>query len=82
MARFTGSFDNLRDCFCEAGLTGIWTCRKAQYRFDADTGAVAIWWPKTRTIIFQGPALVAERAETALIEVIDFRRFSIMPPHA
>ena len=68
-ARFVGNYEDLRDCFCEGGQTGVWTCSEELYRFDADTGAVVSWWPRTQTILFQWPQHAAGRAEAALIEV-------------
>jgi hypothetical protein len=72
-ARFIGNYEDLKDCFCEAGQTGVWTCREDQYRFDSDTGAVVSWWPRTHTILFQGRPCAAKRAEAAFIEVATIR---------
>ena len=56
MLKFQGSLEELQDIVLRSAIRGEWHFHKKSrfYRFQAATGAILNWWPKTGTINFQG----------------------------
>jgi hypothetical protein len=56
MLKFQGSLHELQDIVTRCAIPGKWSFHKKSrfYRFQAVTGAILNWWPKTGTINFQG----------------------------
>ena len=56
MLKFQGSLEELQDIVLRSANRGEWHFHKKSrfYRFQAATGAILNWWPKTGTINFQG----------------------------
>ena len=56
MLKFQGSLEELQDIVLRSAIRGEWHFHKTSrfYRFQAATGAILNWWPKTGTINFQG----------------------------
>ena len=56
MLKFQGSLEELQDVVLRSANRGEWHFHKKSrfYRFQAATGAILNWWPKTGTINFQG----------------------------
>jgi hypothetical protein len=68
MLKFRGSLDDLQDIVMRCATPGEWNFQRKSrfYRFQAETGAILNWWPKTGTINFRGRD--AEQFEALFLE--------------
>jgi hypothetical protein len=54
--RYFGSIEGLQAAVAHTGAVGIWTSRDEPrlHTFRSGTGDIVNWWPRTRTLQFQG----------------------------
>lgn len=52
--RFEGTETVLRKCVAATSVKGSWRDLNGYIQFRAYDGAILNWWPKTKTISFQG----------------------------
>jgi hypothetical protein len=66
-----GDFKALREIIALTGIEGEWTKNKRSedhYQYRTADGAVLNYWPKTRTISFQGPEFPADELKAAFLK--------------
>jgi uncharacterized protein YjlB len=64
MIKFRGSLDELKAAIAACELEGEWSENTTNgfHSFHAETGEVLNWWPRTRTVQFQGKSQEEFRA--------------------
>src|SRR5579872_4982887 len=62
--KFYGSYKDLQAVMATTDARGYWTERGPHKIFRSDDGVVVGWWCTTKTIVFQGRYVLAQKLRT------------------